>query len=160
MALLKPLVQIGGQVQQLPSTGTLDAPQSGGDVIVQTNDEVGAIVIGAPVYNDAVDGVKKARANAAGTTKVLGLVRETSIAGAGTGAIQISGVLTATTAQWDAVAGTTGGLAFGTKYYLSSAAAGLLTDTAPSTVGQYVAPIGIAISTTELNINIGDTILL
>ena len=125
MALRKPLVLNAGQIQQLQSGDTLDAVQSGGDAVVQTNDEATPIVIGTPVYNDANDGVKKARANALGTTYVLGLVRDTSIANGVSGAIQISGVLTATTGQWDTAFGTTGGLAFGVDYYLSSSAAGL-----------------------------------
>lgn len=150
MALRKPLVIVSGQTQQLQSTDTLDAPQSGGDVVSQTNDEAGAIVIGTPVYNDANDGVKKAKADASGTKDVIGLVRDTSITNAVAGGIQTSGILSATTGQWDAAFGTSGGLVKGTRYYLSAATAGLGTSTAPSTVGQYVIELGIAISTTEL----------
>lgn len=150
MALRKPLVLVSGQTQQLQSTDTLDAPQSGGDVVSQTNDEAGAIVIGTPVYNDANDGVKKAKADASGTKDVIGLVRDASITNAVAGAIQTSGILSATTGQWDAVFGTSGGLVKGTRYYLSAVTAGLGTLTAPSTVGQYVVELGIAISTTEL----------
>lgn len=160
MALHKPLVIINGQLQQIPSTGTLDAPQAGGDVLVQTNDEVGAIVIGAPVYNDVADGVKKGQANAAGTSKLLGLVRDTSIAAAATGSIQTNGPLQATTGEWDAVTGGSGGLAVGTKYYLDPATAGKLTATAPTTVGHRVVLVGIAVSTVILNIGIADSILL
>lgn len=150
MSLRKPLVLNSGQIQQLQSGDTLDAVQSGGDAVVQTNDEASPIVIGTPVYNDAVDGVKKAKADAVGTKSVIGLVRDTSIGAGSTGAIQVSGVLTATTGQWDAAFGTTGGLAFGVRYYLSAATAGLGTVTAPSTTGQYVVELGIALSTTEL----------
>jgi hypothetical protein len=150
MALRKPLVQVGGQLQQLQSTDTLDAPQSGGDVVSQTNDEAGAIVIGTPVYNDANDGVKKAKADASGTKDVIGLVRDTSITNGVAGAIQTSGIIAATTGQWDTALGTSGGLTKGTRYYLSATTAGLGTSTAPSTVGQYVVELGLAISTTEL----------
>lgn len=150
MTLRKPLVMNAGQVQQLQSGDTLDAPQAGGDVIAQTNDEVGAVVIGTPVYNDVNDGVKKAKADASGTKDVIGLMRDVTTAGAASGQVQTNGVLTATTAQWDAAFGTTGGLTKGTRYYLSAGTAGLGTSTAPSTVGQYVVELGIAISTTEL----------
>jgi hypothetical protein len=159
MALRKPLVMNAGQIQQLQSTDTLDAIQSGGDAVVQTNDEVGAIVIGTPVYNDVNNGVKKAAANAAGTKDVIGLVRDSSIGAATTGAIQTDGVLTATTGQWDAVFGTAGGLTKGVRYYLS-ATAGLGTATAPTTVGQYVVELGIALSTTDLEISIKGPYLL
>jgi hypothetical protein len=153
MAARKPLVLVSGQIQQLQSTDSLDAPQSGGDIVLQTNDEAGSVVIGTPVYNDAADGVKKAKADAAGTTKVLGLVRDASITAAASGAIQINGILTATTGQWDTAFGTSGGLTFGTRYYLSSATAGLGTSSATSTVGQYVVELGIGVSTTELRLN-------
>lgn len=160
MGLQKPLIWDGTQVRRIAATDTLDAPQSGGDVVVQTNDETGSIVICAPVYNDVADGVKKAKADASGTKDVVGLVRDTSIAASAAGAIQASGVLTATTAQWDAVAGTTGGLAVRTRYYLSAATAGLLTATAPSATGQYVVEVGIALSATEMKVDIKPPILL
>lgn len=160
MALRKPLVISSGQIQQLQTGDTLDAVQSGGDAIVQTNANAGSIVIGTPVYTSANDAVNKAQANASGTAKVLGLVRDTSIAPAAAGAIQTNGVLTATTGQWDAVFGTTGGLTANTDYYLSPTTAGLGTSTAPSTTGQLVTFLGTAISTTELNLEIGRPLLL
>ena len=150
MALRKPLVLVNGVKQQLQSGDTLDAPQSGGDVIVQTNDEAGAIVIGTPVYNDANDGVKKAKADASATKDVIGLVRDVSITNGVAGSIQLSGILSATTGQWDIAFGTTGGLTKGTRYFLSPTTSGLGTATAPTTTGQYVVELGIAISTTEL----------
>jgi hypothetical protein len=160
MALRKPIVQVGGLLQQLQSGDTLDTPGSGGELISQTNDEVGAIVIGTPVYNDAADGVKKAKADAVGTKSVIGLVYDTTIGAGVSGNIMTGGVLAATTGQWDAVTGGVGGLTFGTRYFLSAATAGQLTATAPSTVSQYVVEIGIALSTTELKVEIQSPILL
>jgi hypothetical protein len=160
MALRKPLVLVSGVKQQLQAGDTLDAPQSGGDVIVQTNDEATPIVIGTPVYNDAADGVKKAKADASGTSNVIGLLRDVSITNGVAGSIQTSGTLTATTAQWDAVFGTTGGLTFGTRYFLSAATSGQGTATAPSTVGQNVVLLGIANSSTELQLSNFEPILL
>ncbi len=153
MALKKPLTLYGGLPGQLLSSDTLDASVVANEVIQQTNDESGSIVIGTPVYNDAADGVKKAKADASGTTKVIGLVKDTSISASAAGSIQTNGVLSATTGQWDTAFGTSGGLAFGTRYFLSSATAGLGTSTAPTTVGQFVVLLGIAISTTELSLN-------
>lgn len=160
MSAKKPLVISDGQIEQIQSGDTLDAVVAEQEVIVQTNNEVGAIVIGTPVYNDAANGVKKARANAAATIGVLGLVKTVSISAGATGNIITSGVLAATTVQWDAVAGTTGGLVFGTIYYLDPATAGKLTSTAPITVTQYVVAIGRAISTTELKLDVMSSILL
>lgn len=155
MPVKLPLALYNGVPKQLQAGDSISVPISGVIEIVQTNDESGSIVIGTPVYNDAADGVKKAKADAIGTTKVLGLVSDTSIAASASGNIATSGILTATTGQWDAAFGTSGGLAFGTVYYLSATTAGLGTVTAPTTVGQYDIALGIAISTTEFKINIG-----
>lgn len=160
MTLRKPLVIVSGQVEQLQSGDTLDVAAAYAGVIALTNDEAGAIVIGTPVYADAADGVKKARANATGTSKVVGLVQDVTVAGGGSANIQYDSVLAATTAQWDTAAGTTGGLTFNTWYYLDPSSAGKITPTAPTTVGQLVCPIGKALSTTELLIEIGTSVLL
>jgi hypothetical protein len=160
MTLRKPLVVIGGQVQQIPTGDTLDAVVSEKGVFSATNGEATALVICSPVYVSAVNTVKKAMANAAGTAGVIGLSATVSAAAGASASVQSDGILTATTTQWDAVAGTTGGLAFGTIYYLDAATAGKITATAPSTVGQYVQPIGRALSTTDLEITIGPSILL
>lgn len=153
MALKIPLVVYSGLPGQLLSTDTLSVPGiAAGDVIQQTNDEAGPIVIGTPVYNDANDGVKKAKADASGTKDVIGIVLTASIANATPGSIQTTGVITATTGQWDTAFGTSGGLTKGTRYFLSATTSGLGTSTAPSTTGQFVVLLGIAISTTELSL--------
>ena len=159
MALRKPLVLNGGQIQQLQAADTLDAPQGGGDQVVLTNNNAGTLVPGTPVYTIANDAVDKAKADASATKNVLGLLAA-SIAAAAVGPITIGGILTLTTGQWDAAFSTTGGLTKDVRYYLSAAAAGLGTSTAPSTVGQYVVELGIAISTTELKVDIKQAILL
>lgn len=149
-----------GLIQQLQSGDYLTVPFSGVDLITQTNDEAGAIVIGTPVYNDGNDTVKKAKADASGTSKCVGLVYDASITNGVAGSIATNGILTATTVQWDAVAGTTGGLTAGTYYFVSPATAGQLTATVTTTAGQYNVRVGMGISTTELKVDIKDRILL
>lgn len=154
MASRKPVVFINGQFQNLPAGDTISTPATGGTIISQTNDEAGAIAIGTIVYNDANDGVKKAKADAAGTKNVIGLVYDTSISNGVAGFIQIDGVFQfASTAQVDAIFGTSGGFVVGVRYFLSTATAGLGTATVPSTTGQYVVEIGLAVSTTEIRLN-------
>jgi len=160
MAAKKPLVLNGGQIEQLQSGDTLDAVVTEVDLVSRTNNNASPIVKGAPVYPDAAGTVDLAQADASGTVEVLGLVQETSISAAASGYIQTDGILTATTGQWDAVAGTTGGLAAGTVYYLDPDTAGLLTSTAPTTGGDYVVRIGVGLSTTELEITLQPPILL
>jgi hypothetical protein len=156
MALRKPLVLVGGQIQQLQSSDYISAEQ----IPQFTNGNASPIVIGTPVYVSADDTVDKAKADASGTVEAVGLVADPSISAASSGGIQVDGVFTASTAQWDAVAGTTGGLTADTIYYLSATTPGAITATAPSTTGQYVKEVGIAISTTELKINIQRRVLL
>jgi len=122
-----------------------------------TNGEASAFIVGNVVYSSAAGTVKKAQANALGTSYVVGLTL-TATAAAGSATIQSDGVVTLSTGQWDAVAGTTGGLAFGTVYYLSAATAGLLTATAPSTTGQQWVQVGIGLSTTQMKIEINGPI--
>lgn len=150
MALKKPIVQTGGQLEQLQSgdyISSVDLPQL-------TNGNAGSLVIGTPVYSSANNTVDKAKGDAVGTTNVIGLVADTSISAAAVGGIQMDGVLSATTTQWDAAAGTSGGLTKDVFYYLSAATAGVLTSTAPSVAGQFIVCVGIAISTTEMKINL------
>lgn len=138
------------------TSGTLSS--TSGVNITATNGEAGAIAIGRAVYISAGDTVRLANANAAGTKNVAGLVFDTSINAAASGNVSVTGQVTATTGQWDAVTGQTGGLTAGSIYYLSNATAGAMTTTAPST--GYIAPVGLALSTTKMVINIGPTIKL
>lgn len=150
MGLKKPIVLSSGQLEQLQSTDYISALQ----IPQFTNGNAGAIVIGAPVYSSANTTVDKAKADAVGTTNVIGLAYDASTASAAAGGVLLDGVLTATTTQWDAVAGTTGGLTKDVFYYLSAAVAGILTSTAPSAAGQFVIAVGIGLSTTDMKIEI------
>lgn len=147
MAMRKPLVIVGGQIEQLQTGDTIDVT---GDLGIDlTNDNVGTLDQGTPVYVTAADHCDKAKADATGTRRVIGLVGANTIGTGVSGFVQTTDIITLTTGQWDAVCGTSGGLSADTVYYLSAATAGLLTATAPSTVGQYVVPVILAISTTE-----------
>lgn len=160
MALRKPLVMINGMPTQIPAADTLDATLAEVDQVSMNNGEASSITIGMPVYVSAANTVKKSQANASGTMDMLGLVRDTSIAASASGSVQTDGQLTATTAQWDAVTGGTGGLTAGTVYYVSPTTAGQLTATAPTTSGQFVVRVGKALSTTVLDISIMQPIAL
>jgi predicted RecA/RadA family phage recombinase len=160
MALKKPLVITNGQIQQLQVGDTLDATVAEQEVIQATNSNAGTIAIGRAVYVDGAGSVDLAQADASGTKDVVGLVADVSIASSASGNILTSGVLVATTGQWDAVTGGTGGLTAGAKYFLSEATAGALTTTAPTSTGDYVCPVGIGLSTTEMKLDIDTDVLL
>lgn len=112
-----------------------------------TNAEATQVVICSAVYSFSAGNFKKAIANAAGTTRVVGLAAA-SINASASGGVVTAGELSATTVQWDAVTGQTGGLTSGSVYYLDNATAGKLTTTAPST--GYVVEVGQAVSTTQM----------
>ena len=161
MALKKPLVVgTNGLPQQLQAGDTMDVPTSGANTMAVVNNEAGAVVIGAPMYYQAAGAVQKARANAVGTARVAGLMYDVSTAAAATGNMATDGVMSATTGQWDAVTGQTGGLTFNQIYFLDPATAGKLTITPPVTVGQLVVKIGIAKSSVDMLISIEPEILL
>lgn len=126
------------------------------------NSNAGTLPIGTPVYIITAGHVDKGDAGTSGQQRVVGLVADAAgIATTAAGNISIAGVLTATTGQWDAVVtGGSGGLSAGAVYFLEPGTAGKLTTTAPSGAGEYVAPVGIALSTTQFKIAIDPTIQL
>jgi hypothetical protein len=120
-------------------------------VFTATNGEAGSIVIGAPVYVSASGTVKKAINTGSTTAFCMGLVNDVTVASSGTANIACYGVVTATTGQWDAVAGTTGGLTAGTRYFVGGTA-GTLTSSIPGT--GYLIEVGMALSSTVMILTI------
>lgn len=159
-----PLVIVNGEIQQLQAIDSLDASQVEIETVTQTNGEATALVICSAVYNDVADSVKRALATAVATSELVGLATAATVAAGQPATIQTSGVLVATTTQWDAMAAAadsqSGGLTVGQVYYLDEAAAGKYTKTGTDTVGSALVRIGIAISTTEMLIGISEPILL
>ena len=156
MPAKKPIVVTNGQLEQLQSGDYILTP----DLFNRQNESGGALVKGTPVYVPAAGEIAKAQANAQATMKVFGLVADTSIADAAAGAVQTDGNLIATTGEWDAVTGETGGLTPNATYFLSAATAGMLTQTAPTVDGNFVVRVGTALSPTELEISFGQPIKL
>lgn len=133
---------------------------SSGTVHTKTNNGALPLYIGMPVHSSGVGTVARANANTATTSDLMGLTADLEIQPGQSGRIQTSGILTATTGQWDAITEQVGGLTEGATYYLHVAPSGRLTTTPPSTTGQYVVIVGIAVSPTQMFINIQASILL
>lgn len=152
MPARRPMVIISGQLQQLPAGDSIDGPVSEVDIVPLTNASGSSAAIGRFVYPSGSGNFNLAQANAAATRNVIGAIRDTAIANNAVGNIQTDGVLTLTAAQWAAVSGETNGLTPGAIYYLSATTAGAITSTAPSTAGQYVVQVGMALSATTLDI--------
>ena len=108
------------------------------------------IVIGNPLYLTGVGHVNPARADAAGTTQVVGLsITDTAIG-------QSCNYLTEGSIErsdWTPIIGVAT-LSAGVTYFLDPTVAGRITSTAPTVVGQYVVRVGRAVNTTTLDIEI------
>ena len=84
---------------------------------------------------------------------VDGIVK--SVNGDGTVQIQTTGLLTLTTAQWDAITGDVGGLVLGTRYYLAPFPAfASLTGTFPTLPALFVTQVGIGINPTTMQLSL------
>ena len=148
MTLRKPLVLNNGQIQQIQSGDILDATIIETEQITLTNAESSnPIVAGMVVYLSAASSVKKAKADAAGTKEVIAFCKDASVTSGQTGAFVTSGQLSV--ADWTAALGSAN-LTAGAIYYLSGATGGFITATAP--VAGYVVEVGVAISTTVMQI--------
>jgi hypothetical protein len=161
MAVVTPL-KLGsdGNIAQLQAGDTLAVASTNTDLVALTNGEATSVVIGAPAYVSAAGTFKKAQATSATLSKCIGLVYDApSITNAVSGNICTDGLLTATTVQWDAVTGQSGGLTAGSDYFLG-ATLGLITVTPLVTAGQYNVKVGKALSTTQMDVAVRDPILL
>lgn len=121
------------------------------------NGESYDILPGQPVVIDSADTAKYAIATT--LPYVVGLSTETIATGDG-GAIQTDGKLTLSTVEWDTVTGDLDGLVAGTTYYLSDVDTGKLLSSPPTTEGNYVVRIGLAVNATDLQLNISRPIKL
>jgi hypothetical protein len=134
----------------------VSAPSS----IPLVNGDAGIDAIGTPVYASAASTFASAQATTSAKARCIGLLAQDQVPPGQLGNVLSFGALVLTTQQWDAICGTSGGLAAGAFYYLSVAAPGQLTSVAPTTPGQYVTLVGEAFSPTILNVNIAPPILL
>lgn len=85
---------------------------------------------------------------------VAGLTdREVTAGGDRSVLVKSTGIVTMTTAEWDAITGGSGGLTVG-AYYLGSL--GGLSTTRLSTSGQKIVLVGIALNATQMQLQLGD----
>lgn len=112
------------------------------------NGEPSALARCKPVCVNADGEVVEASRDSSATNRVFGLVREPSIAAGDSGRIIVSGTLSATTAQWDAVTGESGGLTVNRVYYLGT--------TGKITAVEGGARIGVALSAYTMALQIGE----
>lgn len=148
----------GITIAHTDATTTINATGGGASSTVSlTNVDSVQVLKGTPVYSFSSGGFKRGKADTDATINLVGLAGA-DISTSTLGDIQTDGVLTATTAEWDTVTGESGGLTVNTTYYLSEVTDGKLTSTPPSS--GYIVPTGLAVSTTQLKINLFTPVLL
>jgi hypothetical protein len=124
------------------------------------NDSGSPATIGQVVYLKANGKFALAQADTLSTSEILGLVADSSILNGSIGTIQITGPLTTTITNWDALTGQIGGLIPNTIYYLSPVTAGKLTTTLPTNTSDCLVRVGKAITATKLLIYPREPIIL
>jgi len=151
VAIKKTLTISGGSLELLQDSDSLQWTEE------LTNGGLSASIIGAPVYCDGDDSFKESKADALATSKVLGLVSDTSIASGSPGNVIMYGILEATTLEWGSVLDppTMMGLTPGSVYYLSDTFTGVITGAPPTAHGSSITPIGVALTPTMLFVNPG-----
>lgn len=133
-----------------------DIPQT---AISLANESGGSVIPGQAVYINGSGTFALAVASAYSTGGAVGLLLA-SATNHGLVQVLVFGSIVLTTGQWDAVAGTSGGLSPGTLYFLSPTTPGSITSAPPTAAGQVVEPVGRAISPTQMVLNIGLPLLL
>jgi hypothetical protein len=121
-----------------------------------------SFVPGAPVLISTFSGLHLALAGAAGSfsgQSILGLATGTADEDGSEIGWQFLGNFEQPAAAWEAVTGESVGLTAGSRYYVDSVTAGQLTKIKPTAGGTYVILVGIAVSATELQLQIGQPVL-
>lgn len=115
------------------------------------SDHVGQPV-GVPSGGSQTIGITAvAKSTSTGTlanAQVIGLM--TTLDGPNGVTVQTDGIVTLTTAQWDAVAGTSGGLTRGDTYYLDTS--GQMTSAPNGTSGQFNVMVGTGLNATQMQL--------
>jgi hypothetical protein len=143
-----------GFTHSFTAAGTCIHPPTGVEEVPATFDS--DTKKGMAVYASGSGTVDLAQADAAATARCVGLATA-DVAAAGVGAYQTEGTITQS--DWTLVTGSAT-LTPGVYYYLSESTPGQLTTTAPTTITEYVVAVGRALSTTQLDIEIAQPILL
>ena len=152
-----------GQVLATTGTGVLEFTSASAETTTFTavNGDSQTLVCGQAVVVNADASVQRALASALGTSRTAGLVLTTSITVAASGQVQTDGIITLTANQWAAVVtGHPSGLTPGAPYYLDPSVAGNITTTIPSAPGQFVTFVGLALSTTSMDLDFQQPIWL
>jgi hypothetical protein len=117
----------------------------------------GALPKGTPVRPNGITAgvVTTSEANGLSSAATIGLLVTPVVdASDRASSAQYAGIFEMTTGEWDAVTGDTGGLSLGVLYYVSATSTGKISSTRTGVSNQCITLLGIAISVTELQLQI------
>lgn len=156
MTARRPLVLINGIQYQLPPGDTLNAValSLGVDLVNESAQNLPKCTPVCPGSGAGAGGFQPARANAIGTSRVFGLIAADQIGPGAAGAVMNFGLLSATSAQWNAVTGQRNGLTPGAIYYLADLTTSRLTTNPPTNTGRFLVKVGQALTQTIMFIAI------
>jgi hypothetical protein len=124
------------------------------------NNDSQPLIFGQPISIDSI-GAKRASMVSFETARVIGLVGDPTIQIGLSGSIINKGTMVNQTVAWDQlILGNSGGLNPGSYYFLDPNNPGHMTTQVPTTQGQWLVRLGLALSATELIVSIQDPILL
>lgn len=150
-------IQVGGN-PTIFSPSTAPDENGGGNSFIAQIDSAhcikGQLLAPKALSTGVARPVHKLPAGSLATAQPCGLAKATQSVGGGDVHVQFSDIFTMTADEWDAIAGTSGGLITGTRYYADRTTAGNITGTAP-TSGQAAISAGVAMSATDLFLTIG-----
>jgi len=136
--------------------------QAGERLYSKLNADNIALMKGMPVYiavGDETD-MFAAISNVAASSRVLGLVVDTTVPVQMVGAVVSKGLVEQPVEAWADLTGYIGGLIAGRDYFVRADMKGGLTSTPPTARGQFVTRVGKAVSSTVLDVNIEPPIQL
>jgi len=125
-------------------------------IVAETDDP---LVPGSPVYAKNTGRFGLAQGDSFPQARFAGFSTETT-APTVAATVVTGGPLELTAAQWDAITGQIGGLTPGAPYFLSTTTAGAITTSPPSGTGVFSAKVGKAVTSTTLDVDPRNPILL
>jgi hypothetical protein len=154
---LGPAISVYTDGETITGNGTQADPlvASGSNTVtIASSASPGDIVLGSPLTLSGLGfGARLAQGDTQAHASVVGLALTANAdVGGAEVTYQYQGIVTLTVAQWQAVTVGGAGLVAGNAYFLSSATAGLITNSVP--LSDQLALIGYALSTTELQLQL------
>lgn len=155
MSAIRPLVYIDGTMYVLPAGDVINGDVQNLNITAPLiNNDAVTITKGMPLYVYSAGNVRRAVSSALASSKVCGLCYDDSVVSGGNVIVQVSGQIEL--AVWTSITGTAA--LTPNAYYFLDSTSGRLTESPPTS--GFITLVGIALTTTKLDIKINDPIQL